>query len=255
VVEQLARGALDEERAMAWVLSLSAVLPLLAGLTYARIRERVPPVAREVRILAVARRHWGLLARFAVPQLVVACGAGLCIPFLGLYFQDRFDRPPGTVGELYAGWQLLATVGFMLSPLLSRRLGFVWGMVVVELGSIPFFLTLAFTRSYPLAVLAFLLRGALMNSAGPIHKHFMMEVSPEGTRELQVALNALAWGLAWVAGPWLGGLLLDRSGDDYALLMLTTVGFYLTASVTTIVLLGRLDPRRGGAAAEEPRPA
>lgn len=247
-VELLAARAFDETRAMGLVLSASGVLPLAAGLCYARIRERTPPVAKEVRLFAAAREHKGLFARFAVPQLVVAMGAGLCIPFLGLYFQDRFAKPPGTVGELYASWQLLATLGFLLTPLLVRRLGFVWAIAGVELCSIPFFLTLAFTRAYPLAVFAFLLRGALMTTGTPMLKNLMMEVSPEGTRELQVALNGLAWGLAWVVGPWFGGTLLDRTGDDYALLMCTTVGFYVLASTSTLFLLGPLDPRRRRAA-------
>lgn len=243
-VELLARGGWTETRAMAVVLSASAVLPLLSAFCYARIREEVPAVGRELRILPTARRHAGMLLRFVAPHALVAFGAGLCVPFFGLYFQDRFARSPGTVGDLFASWQLLATLGFLLSPLLVRKLSFVGAMVLLELCSIPFFLTLAFTEDYPLAVLAFLLRGALMNTAGPIHKNFMMEVAAEGTRELQVALNGLAWGAAWVSGPWIGGMLLDRSGNDYGLLMCATATFYVLASASTWVLLGPLDPRR-----------
>lgn len=234
----------DETQALGIVLSASGVIPLLAAVFYATIREDEPEVSARTPLLPILLANRGLFLRFVAPQWIVACGAGLCIPFLGLYFQDRFGRPPSTVGELYAAWQALATVGFLFAPILIRRLSFVWAMIALELLSIPFFLMLAFTQNYPLAVLAFLFRGALMNSTAPILKIFMMEASPAGTREVQIALNSTAWGVAWVVGPWLGGLILDWTDDSYAILMCTTVAFYVTASLSTLVLLGPLDPRR-----------
>ncbi len=242
VVSELTERLGSEIDALAWVLSASSVLPFLAIFCYGRIRETAPPVSKSIRIVAALLENKLLLARFVVPQWIVACGAGLCIPFLNLYFQDRFDKSPETVGELYAAWQALATVGFLLSPIVLRRFSFVGSMVLLELGSIPFFLILAFTQNYGLAVFAFLVRGALMNSAGPILKNFMMDASPDGLREAQVALNGTAWGFAWVVGPWLGGWILDTT-DSYALLMCTTVGFYLAASASTFLLLRPLDPR------------
>lgn len=243
VADHLARHFEDPAFGLGLVLSCSGLLALCSVPFYAAIRETRPEQERALRILPTLVRHRGLLARFVVPQAVVALGAGLVIPFLGLYFQDRFERGPTAVGDLNAAWQLLATLAFLLSPLLVRRLGFVRSMVAVELASIPFFLLLAFTASYPVAVFAFLLRGALMNSASPILKTFMMEASPPGTREAQVVLNSAAWGVAWILGPWIGGRLLDATGNEYAVLMCTTVVLYFAASVATYVLLSPLDPR------------
>lgn len=243
VADLLTRRFEDPVLGLGVVLSCAGLFSLLSVPFYAAIRESRPPLEREVRIWPILVSQRGLLARFVVPQAIVALGAGLVIPFLGLYFQDRFGRGPTSVGDLNAGWQLLATFAFLLSPLLVRRLGFVRSMVAVELASIPFFLLLAFSTSFPLAVLAFLLRGALMNSASPILKTFMMEASPAGTREAQVVLNSAAWGVAWIAGPWIGGRLLDATDNNYAVLMCTTVVLYLAASAATYVLLSPLDPR------------
>jgi len=244
VVDFLAQRWMSETDALATVLSWSGVLPLVAALVFLRIRESAPAVAPTLDIRATLAKHRGLFARFVVPFWIAGVGAGLCIPFLGLYFQDRFGASPDTVGELYAAWQALATLGFLLSPILVRRASFVWSIVLVQLLSIPFFLVLAFTQNYSIAVGAFLMRGALMNASGPIVKNLMMDVSPEGTREVQVALNSTAWGVAWVVGPWLGGHLLDWTGDSYAALMLSTVVLYVASSVATIWLLLPLDPRK-----------
>lgn len=243
LADWIAARADDPALGLALVLSCAGLCSLASVPFYAAIREEAPPPERRTRILATLLENRGLLLRFLVPQAIVALGAGLVIPFLGLYFQDRFQRGPTVVGDLNAAWQFLATLAFLASPLLVRRLGFVRSMVTVELASIPFFLLLAFTTSFPVAVAAFLLRGALMNSASPILKTFMMEASPPGTREAQVVLNSAAWGLAWIVGPWIGGRLLDATGNDYAILMCTTVGLYAAASGATYWLLGPLDPR------------
>ena len=109
---------------------------------------------------------------------------------------------------------------------------------------ITFFLILAFTHSVPVAILAFLVRGALMNTSHPILKNFMMKASPPGLRELQNGVLGLLWGVGWVIGPTLGGWLLDRSGDDYTLLMCWTVGLYFLASLSTFLLLRSVEKER-----------
>jgi MFS family permease len=227
----------DERHAMAWVLTGAGVLALLAAPVFAGIREEERAASARVPVLRTAFRHRRLVLRFALPQFLVAVGAGLVIPFLGLYFQDRFAFSPGSVGTLFAAGQVLMTTGFLASPEILRRAGYVRGIVAVEVASIPFFLVLAFTHALPLAVLAYLVRGALMNTAHPLLKNLMMHASPDGLREVQNGVLGLSWGVAWVVGPHLGGRILDATGNDYKVLMCTTVAFYLSASLCTWLLL------------------
>jgi hypothetical protein len=207
------------------------------------LRALEPSVERPRGVLEILRasRERGALLRFALPQLIIASGAGLCIPFLGLYFQDRFAMSPGDVGSLYSAGQVLMTLGFLMTPVVLRRLGYVKSIVVLELCSIPFFLVLAFTRSPWVAVLAFLMRGMLMNSATPVLKHFSMHAIPPRARELQNGVTSLMNGLGWVFGPQIGGALLDASGSNYKTLMCTTVGFYVAAASVTLWLLRPLE--------------
>ena len=229
----------SEVASMRWVLSFTAALPLLAAAVFLRIEEEVRDRTERAPLFATLRAHRGVVLRFALPQLTIATGAGLVIPFLGLYFTERFGFAESDVGSLYAAGQVLMTTGFLLTPWILRRLGFVGGIVSVELVSIPFFLVLAFTQDVTTAVFAFLLRGALMNTAHPIFKNFMMHASPAGLREVQTGVLGLLWGIGWILGPVVGGALIDAHG--YEALMCVTVAMYVLASTTSWFLLSPLE--------------
>jgi len=235
--------ALAQERlggeafATRWAIMAAGAVSIGAALAYARIPRRAPELERGTALWPVLVRHRALLARFATPQFLIACGSGFCIPFLPLYFKDRFGMEAGPWGTLFAAGMVMTSIGFLSTPLALSRMGFVRSIVTIELSSIPFFLLLAFTTNLPVAIAAFLMRGALMNSTHPIHKNLMMQSTPPGAREMQTGINATLWGIGWVVGPLAAGRVLDASGNDYSVLMLVTVGLYLTAAVLTWVLL------------------
>ncbi len=237
VVARLAGPMGGEIPATNAVISGAGACSLIAALFYARIDDPEPSMPVGSRVLPVVRQNAALLARFAAPQFVIACGAGFCIPFLPTYFQERFDVGPDGWGYLFASGQVLMTGGFLMTPFILARLGFVKSMVAIELSSLPFFLALAFTTSLPVAMFAFLMRGALMNATHPIIKNLMMQATPAGAREVQTGVNATLWGVGWVVGPLVAGRVLDATSDDYAVLMCTTVGLYLFAAVLTWTLL------------------
>lgn len=238
----------DETRALAWVVASGGVLALCAAIPYSRIVEGQPAAARALPLGPLLRRERTLLLRFALPQLLIGLGASISIPFLGLYFQERFGRAPADFATLQSLAALLMTAGYLLTPFAIARAGYVRSIVFFELCSIPFFLLLAFATSLPLAIAAFLLRAGLMNSATPVLKNLSMRATPEGARELQNGTTSLANSLGWVIGPHVGGWLLDRSEDNYKWLMLATVAIYLAAAAVTRWLLAPLE--RVGSAAE-----
>ncbi|WP_419190406.1 MFS transporter [Saltatorellus ferox] len=239
-----------EAAATSAVVSGAGAFALLGALFYARIHDPEPSMLGGQRILPAVRSHVGLLARFAAPQFLIATGAGFCIPFLPTYFQERFAVPADGWGYLFASGQVLMTFGFLLTPVALQRFGFVKSMVLIELASLPFFVMLAFTTSLPIAMFAFLMRGALMNATHPILKNLMMQATPAGVREVQTGVNATLWGVGWVVGPLLAGRVLDTTGNDYSILMLTTVGFYATAALLTFLLLRSVEARVAGEVSE-----
>jgi len=227
----------DDLRGHAWALCAAGTFPALATGFYRRIEEGPIERDRSTPLLAMLKRHRGLVLRFAAPQVLISLGSGMTIPFMALYFTERFGFASKEVGYLFGGGQVLMAFGFLSGPFLMASLGPVRAMMAVQLASIPFFLTLAEADLAWIAAGAYLLRTAFMNASRPVLKTFMMEASPPGMREAQNALLLCLWGVGWVVGPLIGGAVLDASGNDYGILMHTTIGFYLAASVTMFFAL------------------
>jgi MFS family permease len=176
---------------------------------------------------------WKTAARFFLPEMMIGLGAGLTIPFINLYFRERFGRQAGEIGLYYTGAQALVMVAFLAAPMLARRFGPIRTVVACQLSSIPFFLVLAFTTSLPFAVAAFLLRHATMNMVHPVGSHFAMEVIRPRERVrvngLKQAANKMAWVMANAAGGWMiAHTRLVR--DGFATTMVTTIGLYIVGS-------------------------
>ena len=162
-------------------------------------------------------------------MFLVGCGAGLTIPFLNLYFRDRFDLEAGSIGTIFSAAQAITAVGFAVGPAMARRLGMVRAVATTELLSIPFFLTLAFSHHLGLAVVAFWARGALMNMNQPISRNFAMEAVDEDQQPVTNSVIELSWSLAWMICTQVGGWLIDHHG--FVPPMLVTVTLYFSASV------------------------
>jgi MFS family permease len=116
------------------------------------------------------------------------------------------------------------------------RVGLVKATILTEALSIPFFLALALTVSFPVAVAAYVLRQALMNLSQPLWRNLMMEITPLEWRPAVNGVAMLCWNLGWAGSTLWGGQLIVRSAgwlgpgyDGYALPMLLTIGTYLLA--------------------------
>lgn len=207
-----------------------AACSLLAVPFLARIRGGPPAAARTASLRDYfLARDWGLLLRLLFPGFLVGLGAGLIIPFLNLYFRDRFGQDPRQIGGFFAVSQLLTMFGFLAGAPLARRIGSVRAIVLTELLSIPFFVILAFTQSLPLAVLAFWMRGALMNMNAPLSTNFTMEMVAPDQQAVTNSLRMLSWNISWMVSTQVGGWAIQARG--YTPPMIATILLYAVSAV------------------------
>ena len=132
-------------------------------------------------------------------------------------------------------------LGIMAGPVLSRRFGMVRTIVWTQLLSIPFMIILAYTYSLPLAFMAFLVRGALMNLGQPIGSNFSMELVKKHEHGLVNALMMLGWTSSWMVSAVVGGNLIERYG--YTLPLMITVVLYIVSSILYYLFFGHTEHR------------
>ena len=210
-------------------LWIAAGMLSLSLIPYLLIRSPAPPKQKSTTGFKVWRvKRPGLLVKLMTPTFLIGCGAGLIIPFLNLYFRDRFDLETGAIGQVFAASQVLTAVGFILGPALADRFGMIRTVVAAEIFSIPFFVAMAFTSHLEVAVIAFWFRGALMNMNHPISSNFTMEAVDRDDQTFTNAIMEMTWSLSWAVSTQIGGWLIE--GHGFTLPMMITVGLYFTSS-------------------------
>lgn len=240
----LARGLAGEmlldTTALRATMIAGAVLSVAGMLPYRRLPARAPSDGAERsawQILQVLHPSRGYLwRRIAVTNALIGLGAGLSIPFINLYFTQRFQLGYAGVGLVMAGASATMTIGALITPRIVSRVGLVKATILTEALSLPFFLSLALTVSFPVAVAAYVLRSALMNLSQPLWRNLMMEITPIEWRPAVNGVTMLCWNLGWAASTLGAGQLIDASAgwlgasfDGYALPMLLTIATYLLA--------------------------
>ncbi|MBK8597835.1 MAG: MFS transporter [Holophagales bacterium] len=227
------------------VLVLGGLVAFSASLPLLRLRGLQEASAEQQR--AVQPPGSGrLLVPIAFNFLLVGCGAGLVVPFMNLYFKDRFACSAAQIGAYFSIASIVTAVAGLAAPLVARRFGTLRTAVAFELLSLPFLVTMGAESRLAVAVGAFWLRAMLMQAGTPLLQTFVMEALPPGLRARSSSVNNLVWNLGWAASAGGAGALIARWG--YALPFYLTAALYATASITFYLSFRRF-PRGGG----EPR--
>lgn len=231
-----------------WVLWCGAGCGLFGALAFSQLpsgpitERRIPTPVREF-----LRSKGPLFFRLVFPSFLVGLGAGLIIPFLNLYFRDRFGLSTQTIGIYYAMVQASMIVGVMLGPELARRYGMVRTIVISELSSLPFMAMLAYTHDLTFATFAFLARGALMNLGVPIANNYLMERVGAEDRATANSMSLLAWTSSWAITTAIGGWMIERYGYELPLLVgcvlyIISSGLYYYYFRNEEIYAGRMSP-------------
>lgn len=205
-------------------LSPSDVAPRQRDSFWEEFVAQIPSRARLAHIFSVI-----------APHIIVSVGAGLVIPFIPLYLHQTFGASSADIGSTMSLVQSAVAVGYLLSPLVSRRLGVLKSIIVAQLASLPFMAIMGFSSSLVVVTIAFLFRNVLMNMSGPFVEQYHMENVREEEREFAASLDIFFWNLSWAITPAFAGLVIERFG--YQPLFAATIGFYALSSFVYLAML------------------
>jgi MFS family permease len=169
-----------------------------------------------------------LTIKLALPNLLIGFGAAILIPYMNVFFKDRFAISDSLLGILFSLSSLFIGIGSLIGPRLATRLGGkIRTVAFTQLSSILFMLMIGFVPSLWVAGAAFLIRAALMNMSAPLYSAFCMEQTPENEQGLVSSVLNIAWNAGWAVGPYISGLVQGACG--FTPLFIATTLLYLTA--------------------------
>ena len=169
-----------------------------------------------------------LTAKMTIPQILIGFGAAILIPYMNVFFKDRFAVSDSLLGTLFSLSALLIGIGNLMGPRLATRLGGkVQAVVASQFASLVFLLIMGFTPFLWLSSIGFLMRSALMNMAAPLYSAFCMEHTPEHQQGFVNSILSLSWNIGWAVGPYISGIVQERYG--FGPLFVTTAVLYSLA--------------------------
>jgi predicted MFS family arabinose efflux permease len=178
--------------------------------------------------------------KLALPNLIFGFGAAVLIPYMNVYFSEKFSISDQGLGILFSLLSITTGVGAILAPYLVNVLGGkIRTVVFTQSASILFLFLMGFTPWYALVSVSFLLRGTLMNMAVPIYHAFAMEQIDETQLGVVNSVLELAWQMGWAIGPYISGYVQENSG--FGPLFIAAITLYGLANILTWAFFQKKD--------------
>lgn len=188
--------------------------------------------------------HPGPLIYLLIPPLLISFGAALLIPYLNLFFKQRFAIPDTTLGAIFAALNVSIGAAALLGPLISVRIGKIRTVALTQALSIPFLLALGFTPLLAVAVGAALARAALFNMASPLYDAFAMERTEEAARPTVIGLINGAYSVGYLVAPTISTW--TQKNHGFTPLFIATTVCYALAVLANYLFFIRGEATRGG---------
>ncbi|WP_456453647.1 MFS transporter [Thermococcus sp.] len=187
-----------------------------------------PVLGRKEKRLRVGKGLLVKIAKFSLPNVLIGLGAGVTIPYMGLWFNLRFGTGLESIGGLFAIQQMMMAFGMFLMPLIADRIGSVKTVVGFNGSATALIVALPFAPGFLVAALIYTLRTILMNIVNPIWDAFALRFFTKEERATSIALRSFAWTSTFGIGQYLGGMIFDYS---------LTVPFFITGILYGLAVL------------------
>lgn len=170
-----------------------------------------PVLKREEKKLKLEKELVIKIAKFSLPSALIGLGAGVTIPYVGLWFNKRFGTSLENIGGLFAIQEFIMGIGMFTLPMISDKIGSVKTIVGFNGSASLLIFVMPFSPSFPIAAVVYTIRTILMNIVNPIWDAFMMRFFTTEERSTAIALRSFAWTTTHALGQFMGGRIFDIS--------------------------------------------
>jgi DHA1 family tetracycline resistance protein-like MFS transporter len=166
-------------------------------------------------------------------------GFGIILPLLPLY-AEQFGASPLTIGVLLASYSLMQLVATPYLGALSDRIGRRPVLLISQIGTVLSFILLGLANSLPLLFVARILDGI---SGGNIStaQAYISDIADEEGRAKAFGLIGAAFGLGFILGPAIGGIL--SQGTNYHVPAFAAAAISFVSLLLTIFVLPESLPK------------
>ncbi len=208
------------------VLAMVAIIPLLL------IREDRTVQRQKVKALLSLRniKSPGTIVKFMIPTALIGFGAGFIVPLFNIFFKLKFVATSEQIGVISALGSVTLGIGTLVAPLLSNKIGKVKSVVVCQFLSMPFIMLITVSPNLALAATAYILRGALMNMAGPISMTLQMELVSDTERATTSGFMIMADNIPRAITASISGEMMTGN-DFFTPFLFTTVTYFIASSL------------------------
>jgi len=204
--------------------------------TDTRQHTEVEPLVKGYKRLLLLRQPLPLVALLIAP-LLISIGAALSLPYLNLFFKQRFGVSDTVLGLIFALLNISTGLAVLLGPVLSARLGKIRTIVATQLISIPFLLLMSFAPLLAVTVGAALVRAAMFNIGRPLYDAFAMERTAAPLRPIVIGIMGGVSTVGFLVAPEISTRVQIQYG--FAPLFLATAICYALATLAIAVLFLR----------------
>ncbi len=242
--------AADSAEAYQAVLMGAVLLGTTALIPVYFIREQVVPTTSREKAPAWRLFRTPVTWKLLLPNVLVGAGAGLVVPYLNVFFVERFRMPDATLGVLFSLSALLTGIGSVWGPQLARQLkGKIRAVVITQSASLIFLIMLGFSPWVMAAAVGFLLRNMFMNMASPLLNAFSMEQYSAEEQGMANGLINIGWMGSWSISQMISGVIQARYG--FTPLFIGMAIFYIASTVITWLFFSNAEQSPKAAALAE----
>lgn len=201
------------------LLSMMAIFPLMS------LKPRGASVDKLIKPKDIYRFLNRKNILFITYTGLIGLGAGMVVPFFGVYLKYMLNTSESIVGLILSFAQFGNVFGGLSVPYLNKKIGQEKSIILTQLLSIPLLLIIGFPQGIVVVAFAFFLRSSLMNMGQPLIRGISMEIVEEHERPLMSSMRAMINNLTRALGIFIGGYLMTHF--SYNTPYIFTIIFYL----------------------------
>lgn len=146
---------------------------------------------------------------FMIYNFCIGAGAGMVVPFFSVYLKYSMNISDGIVGTILSISQFGCILGGAVIPFIAGKIGKPRTVILSQLLSIPFLISIAFPQGIGLITVSFFMRNGLMNMAMPLIQNLSMEMVDEKDRTNLSSIMSLSSNVSRAIGIAIGGFMME----------------------------------------------